>query len=149
MSLFSNPYAALATLSLILQIIVLALLTYGYWLKRKLKFPQHGRTMALAVALHLVFIFLFMIPVFAFVIVPQQVFLRSAGAASIVSLLHVPFGVLAVALGLWLVLAWRSTGLKGCFKRKKIMLATMVLWVAALIAGITLFTILYWSILIG
>jgi FtsH-binding integral membrane protein len=57
MTILSDPYAPIATVSLIIQVIVLLMLFYGYSLKRNSKFWQHGRIMAVALILHLIMIF--------------------------------------------------------------------------------------------
>ena len=64
MSFFDNPFAIAATASLIIQILVFGLLIYGYVLKKKLKFRQHGLTMLSAVILHAITIFGVMVPSF-------------------------------------------------------------------------------------
>ncbi len=56
MSLLNNPFLLFATLSLTIQAIVLFLLLYGYWLRRKTKFVQHARVMTAALILHLTMI---------------------------------------------------------------------------------------------
>jgi hypothetical protein len=75
--------------------------------------------MAEAVVLHLVVIFAIMIPSFVLAVVPQYAVVHVSGIASIIALIHVLLGALAASLGLWLVLSWRSQGLKGCNNRKK------------------------------
>jgi len=75
--------------------------------------------MTLAVILHLVVILVVMIPSFVLVVVPEHLLIHFSGLVSIVPLIHVPLGTLAILLGVWLVISCRSQGLKGCFKRKK------------------------------
>ena len=149
MSLLNDPFALAATFSLTLQILVLILLFYGYNLNRKRLFPQHGRVMALAVFLHLIMIFVIMVPAFVAALIPEFIIPHVSELASVVTLIHVPLGVAAVSLGFWFVFAWRFKGLKGCFKRKRLMLITMVVWVSSLLFGIALYTILYWATLMG
>jgi len=149
MSFLNNPFALIATLSLTIQIIVLFLLIYGYWLKRKLMFPRHGFIMEIAVILHLTMIFIIMIPALIIGIIPAFIFPHFFELTSVATLIHVVFGSIAVSLGIWFVLAWRTQGLKGCFKRKKLMFSAMVIWLIAIFFGILLYSILYWSILMG
>jgi len=149
MSILSDPYLLFATLSLTIQVAILFLLLYGYVLKRGAKFPQHALAMASALALHLTVIFVFMVPAMVLALIPVFVVPNLSGLTSIVTLIHVPLGITAVSLGLWLVLSWRKSGLNGCFERKKIMLTTMTVWVAALAMGIALYTILYWTALMS
>ncbi len=149
MSILTDPYLLFATLSLTIQLAVLSLLLYGYMLKRKAKFPQHALAMASALGLHLTVIFAFMVPAMVLALIPVFVVPHLSGLTSIITLIHVPLGITAVSLGLWLVLSWRNSGLKSCFERKKIMLTTITVWVAALAMGIALFTILYWTALMS
>jgi hypothetical protein len=149
MSFLTNPYVVIPAIGLSVQIIVLALLLYGYWLNQKLMFPRHGRVMSVAVVLHLVVVFTVMIPSFVLAVIPEYVLTHIFGIVSLVSLIHVPLGTLAILLGVWLVISWRSQGLKGCFNRKRIMLTTMIVWLASLLLGITLYAIFYWSLLMA
>lgn len=149
MSLLNDPFALAATLSLTIQIVILILLVYGYWLNHKLMFPKHGRVMAAAVVLHLILIFSIMVPAFVLALIPVFIVPHVSGWTSVITLIHVPLGVSAVSLGLWLSLSWRMKGLKGCFKRKKMMITTMTAWVTSLVFGILLYAILYWAVLTG
>jgi uncharacterized membrane protein YozB (DUF420 family) len=150
MALLNDPFALIATTSLIIQVIVLFLLLYGYLLKRRLKFRQHGITMTAAVILHLVMIFVIMIPSFVLAVVPNYILPKPLEIVSIVGLIHGIAGVLAASLGVWRVASWRfRRDFKGCFNKKKYMLATMIIWLTALSLGIILYTIFYWPILIS
>ena len=149
MPLLNNPFALIATTSLTIQIIVLFLLLYGYSLKRQLKFRQHGITMAVAVVLHLALVFAIMIPSFVLAIVPDFIVPNVYGLTSVVTLVMVVAGALAVSLGIWLVDSWRFQGLKGCFNKKRIMLTTMAMWLVSLSSGIVLYIIFYWAVLVS
>jgi uncharacterized membrane protein YozB (DUF420 family) len=149
MSLLTTPYVLIPTIGLTIQIIVLALLVYGYYLKRKFMIPQHGRIMAWATALHLTTIFAVMVPSFVLAVIPEYITKNVEGVVSLISLVHVPIGLTAVSLGLWFAVSWRLKGLRGCFNRKKLMLITMVLWLFTLLLGIALYSIFYWAALMG
>ena len=149
MSLLTNLYFVIPTVALLFQIIVLALLIYGYWLFRRLIFHRHGKIMAWAVVLHLIVIFAIMIPSLVLAVIPEYVVRHVYGIVSIITLIHVPFGITAVSLGVWFVIAWRYQGLRGCFNRKKLMVAAMITWLVSLLLGITLYFIFYWSLLFG
>jgi hypothetical protein len=149
MSFLTDPYLLIPAIGLAIQIIVLALLIYGYWLKRKFMIPQHGRIMTWATALHLTTIFAVMVPSFVLAVIPEYIIRHVEGAISLISLVHVPCGIIAVSLGLWFAVSWRFKGLKGCFNRKKLMLITIVLWLFTLLLGITLYSIFYWAALMG
>jgi hypothetical protein len=66
----------LATVSLVLQIVILVLLVGSVGLKGRKKFRQHGMTMLLAVVLHTITILLVMIPSFVIGFIPtfQRIF---------------------------------------------------------------------------
>jgi membrane-associated HD superfamily phosphohydrolase len=150
MSILNDPLALLATASLITEIIVLFLLVFGYSLKRRVKIRQHGITMAAAVVLHLITIFAIMIPAFVLVIAPEYIIPAPLGLVSAVGLMHGVTGILAIALGIWLVGAWHfSEDVKGCYSRKKFMLGTFIIWVIGLIFGIVLYAYFYGAILIS
>lgn len=148
-SLFNNLFLLFATVSLVIQVFVVSLLAYGYWLKRKSKFERHGRVMVCAVAVHLAMIFSFMIPTLILAIIPVFVVPHVSGLISVVALIHAPLGAVAVSLGLWLAFSWRSSGTASCFKRKRYMLATITVWLAGLSLGIILYTVLYWTVLMS
>jgi hypothetical protein len=133
--------------SCVFQIIMLLLLFYGLILKRKTKFKEHGIIMFLATFAHLVLVLMIMIPSFALAVVPY--FLASPfDIVSIIGLIHGVLGTLAVASGLLLVLSWRlSKDVSGCFKRKKVMMPTFVIWATSLVLGLVLFWIYYGPIL--
>ncbi len=149
MSAFTNPFILIPTISIFSQAIVLGLLIYGYWLKRRLDFQHHGKIMSIALILHLIFVFAIMVPSFVLAIIPEYLLQNIFEPVSIISLVHVPLGILAFTFGLWLVLARRLKGVKSCVNRKKFMLPTIVAWLASLFLGVLLYGILIMSILKG
>ncbi len=137
-------YAIIALTSGVLQMIMIFVLFYGLILKRKKKFKEHGIIMSVAAFAHLGLVLAIMIPSFVLAVVPYYIIALPFEFVSIVGLIHGVLGILVVALGLWLVLAWRlSKDVSGCFKRKKVMMPTFVLWVATLVLGLVLFWIFY------
>jgi uncharacterized membrane protein YozB (DUF420 family) len=138
-------YTLVATSSLIIQIAVLTLLVRGYFLKRKLKFRQHGKTMAAAVFLHLAMIFGIMIPSFV-VITTEYIVPSPTVLISIATLVHALAGSIAAALGVGLVTAWRfKKDFAGCFARKRFMVTTFIVWIAAITLGLMLYAVFYGS----
>ena len=83
-------------------------------------------------------VFAIMIPSFVLAIVPDFIVPNVYGIISVVTLVMAVAGALAVSLGVWLVASWRFQDLKGCFKKKRIMLSTMALWLVSLSFGIVL-----------
>jgi len=143
MSFLSNPYVLFPFICMIFQIVVLALLIYGYWLYRSKAFQRHGKTMAWAVVLHLVFTFSIMLPSLVLAVIPEYIAVNAAIAVSIITLIHVPFGILALSLGTWFVISWRFRVLKSCFRRRRLMVLTMISWLFSLSLGIALYIIFY------
>jgi len=140
----------IVTLSLILQVAVLSLLVYGYLLYRRFKFRKHGIIMATAVFVHLTAVFAIMVPSFVLAVFPYYIVPHTFELVSIVSIFHEVTGGLALAIGVWFVASWRfHKDFKGCFNKRKPMLATMIVWASAIIFGITLYTIFNWAILTG
>jgi hypothetical protein len=145
-----NLIFAIVTASLLIQLAVLSLLIYGYLLYRRLKFRLHGIIMSYTVFVQVAAVFSIMVPSFVLAVFPYYVVPHKLELASIVSLIHEVTGGLSFALGVWFVASWRfRKDFKGCFNKRKLMLATMIVWVTALAFGITLYTIFNWAILMG
>ena len=119
--------------------VVLGLMLSAVFLKSQKKYKQHGVAMLSAVVLHIISIIVVMIPSFgAFFSMPGTVNL--AETLVIVTLIHVSTGLIAAALGLWLVSSWHfKTNLQTCFKKKRIMDITFTLWLIAIVLGIVLY----------
>jgi hypothetical protein len=145
-----NIVFIIVTLSLAIQVAVLYLLAYGYLLYRRFKFRKHGVIMATAVFVHLTAVFAIMVPSFVLAVFPYYIVPHTFELTSIVSIFHEVIGGLSLALGVWFVASWRfHKDFKGCFNKRKPMLVTMIVWVAALIFGIALYTIFNLAILTG
>jgi hypothetical protein len=141
---------AIVTVSLIVQVAILSLLIYGYLLYQRLKFRKHGVIMAWAVFAHLAAVIAIMVPSFVLAVFPYYIVPHTLELTSIISIIHEVTGGLALALGLWFVASWRfRKDFKGCFNKRRLMLATMIVWVAALVFGIALYTIFNWTLLMG
>jgi uncharacterized membrane protein YozB (DUF420 family) len=149
MSVSDNHIFVIATISLVLQFVILFILSYAFWLERKRKHRLHAVFMTGALVLHLSTIFVIMVPSFILAILPYFIIRYPFAVGSLVSLVHVPLGLLAVSLGTWIILSWKLKGFSSCFSRKKIMLTTMIVWIASLLFGIALYIILNWSVFAG
>jgi uncharacterized membrane protein YozB (DUF420 family) len=132
-------YQFVATVSMVIQIVVLVLLFAGIWLKGMKKFRQHGIVMLTAVVLHTIMILVWMIPSFRSLFgSPSSINLADMFTVTI--LVHAFMGIAAALLGIWLVASWRlRTNMKTCFAKKNTMRATMTLWLIALVLGIILY----------
>ena len=134
-------YPIAATISLILQIIVLVLLFVGVGLKVRKKFRQHGIAMLTAVVLHTVMVIVVMTP--SFIIGFSSLgSIDFANTLVVATLVHAFVGIAALLLGVWLVASWRlKADMKTCFAKKNIMLVTITTWLIALFLGI----FMYWN----
>jgi len=143
---FMEPFV-LATVSLVLQIVILVLLFGSVGLKGRKKYRQHGMTMFLAVVLHTITILLIMIPSFVSGFIPYFS-TNISDAVSIIAIVHGAAGILAEVLGVWLVTFWRlRKSLQYCAPKKKLMRVTLILWLTALFLGVLLYLSLYLTIL--
>ena len=128
----------IATLSLFIELVVLGLLTFGYYAKRSKNYRRHGIIMTTAVMLHLVTILSWMIWSLSNFLSAGFVDFRSFLVLAAFG--HVVLGTIAVSLGVWLVAAWHlQTDVQKCFPRKRFMIVTITAWVAAIMLGIILY----------
>lgn len=128
----------ISTTSLIVELVVLGLLIFGYTLKRKQKYRQHGITMTAAVAMHLITIFSWMI--WSLISFFSSASVNYAEPLILTTLAHVALGTIAAALGVWLVGTWHlQTNVQKCFARKRIMLTAITLWSITILLGIVLY----------
>ena len=97
-----NFYFLVATVSLALQIGVIALLMIGFEFKLRLRFRLHGSFMLTAVVVHLITIGVVMIPAFIAIITEKSPILISSFAP-----FHAVFGTITAVLGVWIVGSWR------------------------------------------
>jgi len=140
-----NYFLFVATLSLILQLAILALLLGGFWAKRKEKFRLHGFAMLAALATHLTIILVVMVPSFVYGLAP---IIRSnpTGMVGVLSPIHAATGAVTAGLGIWVVSTWRlrkSTAF--CSPKRKIMRYIFVAWLTSLVLGILLYFALNWN----
>jgi hypothetical protein len=136
-------YTFIATVSLVLQIIVLTLLFGSLGLKSKKKFRQHGITMLIAVVLHTITILAVMIPSFRLIASGEY-----PALVSTITYVHGIAGVIAEVFGVWIIVTWRlRTSIQYCAPKKKLMLLTLILWLTAVLLGILLYLHFYTTLL--
>jgi uncharacterized membrane protein YozB (DUF420 family) len=147
--LFSTV-AAIITTSLTIQLIVLFLLIYGYQLKKKFRYRQHGFVMAAAVVLHLVIVLYIMIPSLVEAVIPQYIVVAPLQITSVVGTIHSIVGSTSIVLGVLLVATWRfNKDINGCFARRRLMLPTFAVWLTSLAFGIILYAIFIEPLITG
>jgi uncharacterized membrane protein YozB (DUF420 family) len=142
MGLF-NPYATfLADVNLLFQLAILTVLIGSVFFKSRGSYSKHGITMGIAVALHTVSIFLIMLPSLEAL---TGLFENLLAPLTLVVLLHAVLGSLVELFGIYLILVWalHQEDVKVCFKNKKKMNPTIVLWLIELALGIYVYVLLY------
>jgi uncharacterized membrane protein YozB (DUF420 family) len=142
MGLFNIYATFLADASLLLQVAILLILTVGWGFKRRRNYLKHGIIMGIAVALHTISIFVVMVPS---LMASTGLFANPLNRLALTILPHSVLGSIVEILGIYLLSVWASNrGVsKACFKNKRIMKATIALWVAELILGIYIYILLY------
>jgi uncharacterized membrane protein YozB (DUF420 family) len=142
-------YLFIATVSLVIQLAVLALLLVGFELKRKMKLRFHGIVMLAALVAHLTVIFAVMAPSFVVALVPITL-QNPASITGVLVPIHATMGSIAAVLGTWIVGSWRlRQSTEYCMPKKKIMRATFIVWLVSLSLGVLLYLALYWQLLFG
>jgi len=132
-----------STLALILELVVLCLVIFGYNLRRMKKYRKHGITMTIAVPLHLATISWM---VWSIIVYLKSASLNVGNLLTLVTIAHVTLGIMAASLGSWLVISWHlQKDLQRCFARKRIMRSAIVLWPTAILLGIALYIVVILS----
>jgi hypothetical protein len=129
-----------ANVTLVLQIVILVLLIYGYRLFKARRYRNHGIVTVVATVLHTVSIVVVMIPM----LLPDARHFVSAflEPASIINLVHAGLGSVAEILAIYLVVRWaiHDFNVKGCAGKIRMSL-TFYIWILALISGIIVYAL--------
>ena len=132
----------MATISFVIQLVILGLLLGGVWLKATKQFRQHGITMLTALVFHIVIVLAWMIPMFSSLFITHGS-INLAHTITVIILVHAFAGISSIILGIWLVASWRlRANIKKCFAKKNVMCVTITLWLTALVIGIYLYLII-------
>ena len=130
-------------LNLLAQFITLAIILISLYFKKKGKIKQHGITMGIAVVVHILTFVMVMGPIF---FQNFSYYSTELGVSWIQAIwLHAVPGALVLVLAVFLVIAWviRASDVSPCYKRKRIMDVTLVLWVISLAFGILTYGLTY------
>jgi hypothetical protein len=137
-----NVIAIIAFLSLVLQIVTLSIVIFGYIMKRRMKFIVHGTMMLVAVILQFFSFLLIMGP--AFIIIIGNGLSQRPVLLSTVTLIHAGLGGASLIAGIWIAASWHlQTSIVKCIQKRHIMRYLIITWILALILGITLYLMLY------
>lgn len=127
-------------ITLVLQISIMFLLGFGYYLVRKKHIQNHGVITTIALLLHTSNILLTMLPSFMNIL---NASFDGLSFGVMVTYIHGILGIVAEMLGLWVVINWRFQSIVLCAKRKVFMKVTFVSWFLSLILGITFYAYYY------
>ena len=127
----------IATISLVLQLLVFALLLFGYYRFKAGDLIGHSRVLASATVIHLGAIILRMIPAFSS---DPQFIAITLDPLSLTHWGHVALGLIAPALGVYISLRWILHGSDPRFCRGKLLMrVTLVAWLISLLLGIVMY----------
>ena len=138
-----HPRFIINDLNLLIQILTLAIIFVSLYYKQKGKMKNHGASMALAMFLHLLTFLIVMGPIFFQYF---SYYSTSFGETlAQVTWLHAVPGAVSLILGIFLVVIWaiNTSNVAGCYKRKRIMDTTILLWMISLIFGIATYVLTY------
>ena len=138
-----HPRFLLNDLNLLIQILTLAAIFVSLYYKRKGKMKYHGAIMGVAVVLHLLTFVSIMGPIFFEYFSFYSTSLGDTLAQ--VTWIHAVPGAIALIMALFLVAIWavNSSNTRDCYKRKRIMDVTLILWLVSLAFGIATYVLTY------
>lgn len=134
-----NTNAPLSSeLSMILQLLSIAVLVIGFIVVKQKKYKMHGSSMFAAGVLNILSVLTVMIPV-AFRLLDTSI-----PGFNLLFRSHILLGIVVIVLAGYILVDWRfqNPG-PTCFQRKKWMLGLSLGWMAQVIIGILLFLRLY------
>jgi uncharacterized membrane protein YozB (DUF420 family) len=126
--------------------ILVALITGFLTARFKHRFMIHGGAMAIAVILNMVSVVVIMVP--SFLAMENGLLEFWYLRFSFTTILHAILGSLAETLGIYLVGRWAfyHQDAKACFRKRKIMIVTISLWLLDLTIGFYIYAMAYLSI---
>jgi uncharacterized membrane protein YozB (DUF420 family) len=132
-----------ADLNLILQIVIVILLITGYMLARRKVLFNHGKIMLISVILNAVAILRVMGP--SLLLGAGSIITAPLKPTSMIGvIIHPILGGTAELTGIYLVYSWKlDKNVTICYKRKKYMKPTILLWLFAAITGILFYILFY------
>ncbi len=125
-------------LSLIVQVITLAVLMYGVTRARKKEYIRHAYLMLGSLTLTLWNAFIVMIPKARSLVRVYRPY-----GLSILVRIHLTFGVIVLLLGFYLMWVWRLEEPDPCFKQSSKMRKLAGLWVLEVLGGLVIYYLLY------
>jgi uncharacterized membrane protein YozB (DUF420 family) len=126
------------TIDLVLQFGILLMTVIGFLSFKKKKLQWHAELMTIAFAMILVSFLLVMLP--SLVMSYMTFGNPSSVVFDVSSIIHIPFGIIGLGLGAYLVIRWaRNDYIVNNMKAKFLMRATMVSWIANVLIGAVIY----------
>ncbi len=123
------------TISLITNVVIFALLIFGYSLSKRKSLTLHGYVFLAAVIIHISTFLTLMLPLF--LVSPSSYIPNLSTFMGIGNLIHIVSGAITDVLAIYIVYRWIRNHLDphGCMG-KNIMRATMILWLISFLTGL-------------
>ncbi len=125
-------------ISLILQVIILAVVLYGITRAKNKEYMKHGYLMLGSLILTLWNAFIVMVPK-----ARSLVRMYRPYGLSLLVRIHMTFGVIVLVLGLYLMWVWRLEEHGPCFKQTGKMKKLAGLWIIEVLGGFVIYYLLY------
>jgi uncharacterized membrane protein YozB (DUF420 family) len=140
--IFNASAPFLSDLNMIFQLLVVAVLFLALLAMARRRYVVHGVMMGSAVALHTISIFMIMVPTLRSL---DGVLTDLSTRLSFVVVVHSIVGSVVEILGVLLVVLWvgNRVSMAGCFRRKRVMEATIFLWILEILLGFYVYITLY------
>jgi uncharacterized membrane protein YozB (DUF420 family) len=141
-SIFSTSAPFLSDLNLILQIVIAAFLIVALFAALREKYMVHGLITGCSVTLSTISILIVMVPS---LLALKGVVSGLSTSLSLIVVTHAVVGTVVEILGVLLVASWvlEKTRVDNCFRRKYIMMGTIILWLCELVLGVYVYLMLY------
>jgi uncharacterized membrane protein YozB (DUF420 family) len=140
--IFNAGAPFVSDLNLILQVVIAAFLVLALLAIVRKRYAIHGTIMGCCLVLNTISIFAVMIPSLLGL---DGLISGLSTRLSLLVVMHGAVGSVVEVLGFSLVVAWVFSGTRiaNCFRRKRLMEATIVLWILELFLGVYVYMTLY------
>jgi uncharacterized membrane protein YozB (DUF420 family) len=141
--IFGTSASLMNDLTLLIQIVSFVLVLGAMAYKVKKKWKIHGFIMGAALVLHFINFLMAMLPSF---MLHFSLYATGTSYLFVQTLwIHAISGGLVLVLGFFIMIPWipKPSSLKHCFRRKRLMDATVLLWAVSLAFGIATYIALY------
>ena len=138
MGFLSTSAPLQSDISLLVQVIVLASITYGVTMAKKKEYLRHAYLMLGSLTLTLWSTFIVMVPKARSLIRMYRPY-----ALSLLVRIHMTLGVIVLLVGFYLIWVWRLEEPGPWFKQRGKMMKLVSLWMVEVIGGFVIYYLLY------